>query len=453
MVRFLESLNKIVWGGPTLILLLGAGLYLTIRTGFAQFRLLPRALAETGRKFFCRQDSKTSMSSRRALCTALAATVGTGNLAGVAGAIAIGGPGVLFWMWVCALGGMILKFSEAVLSVRFRDKNFAGEAVGGPMYMIQNGLGHKLRFLAYIYCFFGIVAALGVGNATQINTLVGSVNQLVITGGGNPSALGNTVIGCVVAVVVGMVFLGGAKRVGAATEKVIPFVSVVYVLLCVGALIMRRAAIANAFKMILCGVLDPAAVTGGVVVTVFRVVSVGVSRGVFTNEAGMGTAGIAHGAADVRHPVQQGLMGIIEVFLDTIVICTLTGLVILCSGINVPYGIDSGIGVTLNAFSSVYGDGVCVVLALCVCFFAFATVLGWGLYGGRCAQYLFGERAWRSFAVLQLFTVILGAVMKTHIVWLCSEIVNGLMAVPSLIAILGLSRHLNPLIRQYKQIS
>jgi len=449
MIEALQKVNQFVWGGPTLILILGVGIYLSIRTGFAQFRLFPKAIAAFFSNF--RKKSEDGVSSAQALCTALAATVGTGNLAGVAGAIAIGGPGAIFWMWVSAFGGMILKYAEAVLSVRYRTVNANKETVGGPMYMIRSGFNKKWHWLAYVYCFFGVIAALGVGNATQINSLISSVNSTIEAWGTAPSTNGNFLMGIGLAILVAAVLFGGARRIGAAAEKLVPVAAIAYILLCLGVLLFRAKAVPGAFAAIFSGAFSPAAVTGGVVGSSFQTLRVGVSRGVFTNEAGMGTAGIAHGSAEVNHPSEQGLMGIVEVFLDTIVICTLTALVILCSGVHIPFGEDVGIVLTNDAFSSVYGNWVQILITAAICCFAFATLLGWGLYGARCVQFLLGEKAWWLFAVLQTVTVLVGAVLKTELVWTIAEIVNGLMAIPSLIAVLYLSPELKRLIRDYKQ--
>lgn len=450
MFNILENINRMLWGGPVLILILGAGIWLTCRTGLMQIRYFPKALRHFCGRLKKESTNQTCVSQRQALCTALAATVGTGNLAGVAGAISIGGAGAVFWMWMSAVGGMILKFAEASLSVRYRSINTSKEFVSGPMYMICNGMGKKWNFLACMYCYFGIVAALGVGNATQINTLVTSVNSILQMGGTVPSDSGNLIMGFGFAILVAALLAGGARRIGAAAEKLVPFAAATYVIISLGVLIQCRYRIPNAFSMIVRGAFNSRAVTGGVVGSVFQSLRIGVSRGVFTNEAGMGTAGIAHGAATVKHPVEQGFLGIIEVFLDTIVICTLTALVILCSGVCIPYGSDCGIQLTSAAFESVYGEWVLIFITVCVCCFAFATILGWGLYGARCAQYLFGERSWKIFIFLQFLTVILGAFLKTQTVWLAAEIVNGLMAIPNIIALLYLTPELKRLISDYK---
>lgn len=452
MTKALECVNGIVWGAPALVLILGVGLYISLRTGFAQITLFPRALRAFAARLRGGKAEEGAVTPFQALCTALAATVGTGNLVGVAGAMAIGGPGAIFWMWICALLGMATKFAEATLAVRYRVRE-NGEYVGGPMYMIREGLGKKWYWLGGVYSFFGIVAAFGVGNATQINAVVNGVDAAVKAFGGEVSLLGNLIMGILLAILIGAMLLGGARRIGLVAERLVPFVSAAYLLLGLGVLIARVQAVPAAFGAIVQGAFAPRAVTGGVVGSMFAALRTGVSRGVFTNEAGMGTASIAHAGAQVRHPAEQGLMGIMEVFLDTIVICTMTALVILVSGVAIPYGVDVGVTLTTDAFSAVYGDWVSVLIAAALCCFAFATVLGWGLYGARCAQFLFGANVWKKFVLLQAVTVVLGAVLNTGTVWLLSETVNGLMAIPNLIALAALSPELTRLTKEYKGIS
>lgn len=448
MTQILNVVNQFVWGFPALVLILSVGILLSIRTGWAQFRLFPAATRGFFAPFF-KKDNSGGMSPYRALCTALAATIGTGNLAGVAGAIAIGGPGAIFWMWVCAVFGMVTKFAEATLAVRYRIKDANGEFVGGPMYMVRQGMGRKWQPLAGIYCFFGVVAAFGVGSATQINAVLGGINSAVKTLGGREVPVVNLLIGIAFGVLSVAVLLGGAERIGIAAAFLVPFASAFYLILCGGVLFIRASSIPSAVSSIFRGAFCPEAVTGGVLVSVFKSLRVGASRGVFTNEAGMGTAAMAHGAARVDHPVDQGLMGIVEVFLDTIVICTMTALVILCSGIEIPYGTDGGIRITADAFSCIYGPWVNIPLAMALCCFAFATIIGWGLYGTRCAQFLFGEKVWKRFAVFQAFSVVLGAVLRTETVWSLSETANGLMAIPNLIILVYLSPELVRLTKEH----
>lgn len=444
MLNWIERMNSFVWGPPTLLLIFVAGVFLSLKTGFAQFRLLPAALSGLVERIKCRNHS-SGTSSYRALCTALAATVGTGNIAGVAGAIAIGGPGAIFWMWICAFLGMIVKFAEAALSVAFRKKNSSGEFVGGPMYMIETTLPRG-KWLAYMYCFFGAVASFGVGNSTQVNAVIGGVHSVLEFLGRSTSRWMDILIGIVIAFLILRMMLGGAKKIGAVVERLVPFAAVGYIILCVIAIGGCYQNIPKALKMILYGAFDPSAICGGAVGSAVIALRAGVSRGIFTNEAGLGTAGIAHASADVDHPVEQGLMGIVEVFLDTIVICTMTALVILCSGISIGYGNDTGILLTLEAFSAVIGDWIAIPITLALICFAIATIFGWGLYGIRCVQFLFGGNSWRPFVYLQAVVAVIGAVMGTGIIWTMAEIVNGLMAVPNLIVLVYLAPELKKLL-------
>ena len=448
MTKILSSVNAIVWGAPALVLILGVGLYLSLRLGFAQIRLLPRAFREFAAKLRPGKGPKDGVSPFQALCTALAATVGTGNLVGVAGAICLGGPGAMFWMWVCGILGMATKYAEAVLAVRFREKTETGWA-GGPMYVITRGMGKKFLPLARAYCLFGVIAAFGVGNAAQINAVVTGINGVLTRFGGAQTGCGNLILGLALAVLIGSMLLGGAKRIGAAAERLVPLAACGYILMCAGVLLAKAEAIPGAFAAILRGAFTPRAVTGGMLGSAFQALRIGCSRGVFTNEACMGTASIAHASADVAHPAEQGLMGILEVFLDTLLICTLTALVILVSGVPVPYGTDAGAELTVRAFSEVYGDGAAVAIAIFLSLFAVATVLGWGLYGGRCAQFLFGSRAWKWFSMAQILVIVLGSVLDTATVWLLSETVNGLMAIPNLLALACLTPEVARLTKEY----
>ena len=447
---FVSFAKEYVWWASLVLLILGVGIYLTIRTGIAQITLFPRAIRLFLSRFRGGSKEDGTVSAFQALCTALAATVGTGNLAGVAGAIAIGGPGAIFWMWVCGLIGMATKYAEATLAVHYRVRDAGGELVGGPMYMICQGMSRRWHWLATAYSFFGVVAAFGVGNATQINAMVGGINEAMIAFGGGETTFGNLLMGILLAGLIAGMLLGGMRRIGRVAERLVPFAAGAYLILGAVVLLLRSKYVPDAFSAIFQGAFSPQAVTGGAVGSLFSVLRIGVSRGVFTNEAGMGTASIAHASAQVDHPAEQGMMGIIEVFLDTIVICTVTALVILVSGIPIPYGEDVGIVLTTQAFSSVVGDWVSVAIALALCCFAIATVLGWGLYGFRCAQYLFGAHVWKKFVILQAVTVVLGAVLKTSTVWLLSEIVNGLMAIPNLIVLAALSPKLAILTKEYR---
>lgn len=430
----LERFNEFLWGIPVLGLILVTGLWLTVRTGVVQIRLFPRSWRDFWRRLRDRD------SGFRALCTALAATVGTGNIAGVAGAIAIGGPGAVFWMWVSAFLGMAVKYAEGTLAVRYRD--LKGRA--GPMYIICRGLGTRWRWLAWLYSFFGIIAAFGVGNATQINAVMVSLKS---AGAGERFTI---VLGIAMAVTVGIMVMGGAKRITGAAEMLVPVVSGIYVLLCLTALALHWERLLPALGQILRGAFTPGAVTGGTVGGMMTALRIGVSRGTFTNEAGMGTAAIAHGGAEVEHPACQGLMGIMEVFLDTMVICTLTALVILTSGIGILYGTQAGAELTAGALAMAFGPWVRAVLCGCLVLFALATILGWGFYAGRCAEFLFGRIDWKWFGCLQGTAVLLGLFLETGTVWTLAEIVNGLMALPNLAAVLMLTGEVRRLTGEWK---
>ena len=448
MSKLLQTVNRLVWGAPALILILGVGIYLTVRTGFAQFALFPQAIRSFGDIFRRKKHNRDTVSPFQALCTALGATVGTGNLAGVAGAICLGGPGSIFWMWICGLLGMATKFAEATLAVHYRTEK-DGKFLGGPMYYIRKGIGN--RSLAVAYCIFGVIAAFGVGNATQINAVLDGINSVIARFGGVETGMRNLMIGIALAIPVGAMLFGGGKCIGRTAERLVPFAAGAYILLCLAALVLRWRQIPEAFGSMIQGAFSPRAVTGGLLGSAFTALRVGCARGVFTNEAGMGTAAIAHGAADVQYPAHQGLMGIMEVFLDTIVICTMTALVILTSGVPIPYGEDAGAELTVRAFSAVCGGWVDILITAALCCFAFATVLGWGLYGLRCAEYLWGGKGWKLFALLQTAAVVASSVMDTGIIWMVSETVNGLMAIPNLIALAVLSPELACLTIEFKR--
>jgi len=449
MSKIISSLNTIVWGLPALVLILGVGLFLSLRLQFVQLRLFPKAVALFMKRLRSGKKAADGVSSFQALCTALAATVGTGNLVGVAGAICLGGPGAVFWMWLCGILGMVTKYAEVTLALCYRLKSGKGW-LGGPMYVITRGMGSQYAPLAAAYCVFGVTAALGVGNATQINAAITGINGVLTRYGGSETRLGNLLMGVVLAALVGVMLCGGAKRIGAAAERLVPFAAGAYVLACLGILIRNAGELPGAFSTIIQGAFQPRSVTGGMLGSAFRALRIGCSRGVFTNEAGMGTASIAHASAQVKHPVEQGLMGIMEVFLDTIVICTLTALAILVSGVPIPYGMDAGAELTTQAFTAVYGDGASVFLALALGCFAIATVLGWGLYGIRCVQFLFGEESWRGFIWMQVVTVVISAVMDTGVVWQAAETVNGLMVIPNLIMLAVMTPEVVRLTKEYK---
>lgn len=457
MLSVIESVNtavnNFIWGVPAMICIIGVGLYLSIRTNFLQIRKFPYAIKTTlGRMLRKREASDGSMTPFQAVCTALAATVGTGNIAGVAGAIAIGGPGAVFWMWISALLGMCTKFSEVTLAVHFRETNADGELVGGPMYYIKNGLKKHWHWLAYLFSAFGVLTVFGTGNATQVNTITTAIDSALlnynIISESNVSVT-NLVIGIILTILVGLVLLGGIKRIGQVTEKLVPFMAVFYIVLALGVVLLNINRIPGVFASIIKGAFTPASVTGGAVGSFFMSMKKGVSRGIFSNEAGLGTGSIAHACADTRKPVKQGFFGIFEVFTDTIVICTLTALVILCSGIPVGYGQAAGAELTILGFTSTYGDWVSVFTALAMCCFAFSTIIGWGLYGARCIEFILGSKVIKPFMVVYSLVAILGATADLGLLWSIAETFNGLMAIPNLIAVFLLSGVVLKLVKEY----
>ena len=457
MLEVVKSVNGVVngfiWGIPAMICIIGIGLYLSIGTGFIQIRRFVYAIKHTLGKVFDKKEAESgAMTPFQAVCTALAGTVGTGNIAGVAGAIAIGGPGAVFWMWISALLGMCTKFSEVVLAVHFRERNDKGDWVGGPMYFIKNGLPKKWHFLAVLFSVFGMVAVFGTGNATQVNTIVTAIDS-VFTSYNLAEAEGlgtiNLALGIFIAVCVALVLLGGIRRIGSFTEKLVPFMAVFYIILAVGVVIMNIGKVPGVFASIFGGAFDPRAFTGGVVGSMFTSMRRGVSRGIFSNEAGLGTGSIAHASADTGHPVQQGLFGIFEVFTDTIVICTLTSLVILCSGIDIVFGQAAGADLTIAGFIASYGRWVSIFTAVALICFAFSTTIGWGLYGSRCVEFLFGTRVIRPFMVVYALVSIIGATLDLGLLWDISDTFNGLMVIPNLIAVFLLSGTVFRLTRDY----
>ena len=457
MLATIESINSVVnnfiWGVPAMICIIGVGLLLSVRTGFLQIRKFPYAMKVTiGRMLRKKDASDGALTPFQAVCTALAATVGTGNIAGVAGAIAIGGPGAVFWMWVSAILGMCTKFSEVTLAVHFREKNADGELVGGPMYYIKNGLKEHWRWLAYLFAAFGVLTVFGTGNATQVNTITTAIDSALYSYGiisEKSAGILNLVIGIVLAILIGMILLGGIKRIGQVTEKLVPFMAVIYIILALGVVVLNYKNIPVVFASIFKGAFSPASVTGGAVGSFFMSMKKGVSRGIFSNEAGLGTGSIAHACADTRKPVKQGFFGIFEVFVDTIVICTLTALVILCSGVSIGYGDVAGAELTIQGFTSTYGNWVSIFTAVAMCCFAFSTIIGWGLYGTRCIEFLFGSRANKPFMVLYALVAIVGATMELGLMWNIAETFNGLMVIPNLIAVFLLSGVVVKLVKEY----
>lgn len=459
MVEKIASINSVVngfiWGVPAMVCIIGVGILLTVRTRCIQVRKFGVAMKNTIGKIFDKTKAKDgAMSPFQAVCTALAGTVGTGNIAGVAGAIALGGPGAIFWMWCSAFLGMCTKFSEVTLAIHFREKNKNGEYVGGPMYYIKNGLSKKWHILAVLYAIFGVLTVFGTGNATQVNTIVSSVNTALINFNilkGEPSSNVNLIFGIFIAALVAMVLLGGIKRIGQVSEKLVPFMAVLYVILSLGVIFMNLPRVPGVFAQIVSGAFTPRAATGGIIGSMFLSMKKGVSRGIFSNEAGLGTGSIAHACADTDNAVHQGMFGIFEVFMDTIVICTMTGLVILLAAPNISYGQAAGAELTISGFTATYGGWVSILTAIAMCCFAFSTIIGWGLYGSRCIEFLGGEKFVRPFLVVYSFVSIVGATMNLGLLWDISDTFNGLMAVPNLIALLMLSGHVKKLAMEVDQ--
>ena len=454
ITRVNQIVNNFIWGLPAMVCILGVGLLLSVRTNFLQIRKFPYAIKTTlGRIFKHKDASDGTMTPFQAVCTALAGTVGTGNIAGVAGAIAIGGPGAVFWMWCSALLGMCTKFAEVTLAVHYRERSDAGEWVGGPMYYIKNGLGKRWQFLAVLYSLFGVLTVFGTGNATQVNTITTAIDTAllefhIVAEDILPTL--NLVIGILCAMLVAMVLLGGIKRIGSVSEKLVPFMALFYVILAVGVVLLNLPRLPYVIEEIFAGAFNPAAFTGGAIGSLFLSMKNGVSRGIFSNEAGLGTGSIAHACADTCKPVKQGMFGIFEVFADTIVICTLTAMVILCSSVPVNYGTAAGAELTISGFTATYGGGASLFTAVALCCFAFSTIIGWGLYGSRFATFLFKtDKIVKPFFVVYSFVAILGATLDLGILWGVADTFNGLMSIPNLIALFLLSGTVVKLANEY----
>ncbi|WP_294802241.1 sodium:alanine symporter family protein [uncultured Gemmiger sp.] len=454
ITRVNQVVNNFIWGLPAMVCILGVGLLLSVRTNFLQIRKFPYAIKTTLGRVFKRKDaSDGTMTPFQAVCTALAGTVGTGNIAGVAGAIAIGGPGAVFWMWCSALLGMCTKFAEVTLAVHYRERSDAGEWVGGPMYYIKNGLGKRWQFLAVLYSLFGVLTVFGTGNATQVNTITTAIDTAllefhIVAEDILPTL--NLVIGILCAMLVAMVLLGGIKRIGSVSEKLVPFMALFYVILAVGVVLLNLPRLPYVMEEIFAGAFNPAAFTGGAIGSLFLSMKNGVSRGIFSNEAGLGTGSIAHACADTRKPVKQGMFGIFEVFADTIVICTLTAMVVLCSSVSVNYGTAAGAELTISGFTATYGGWASLFTAVALCCFAFSTIIGWGLYGSRFAAFLFRtDKIVKPFFVVYSFVAILGATLDLGILWGVADTFNGLMSIPNLIALFLLSGTVVKLANEY----
>ncbi len=454
MERFTEILvavDDVVWGIPLIVLIMGTGIYLTIRLGVLQFRKLGKAL-----KYMVNneEDGIGEVTSFGALCTAMAATIGTGNIVGVATAVVAGGPGALFWMVLAACFGMATKYSEGVLAVKYRENRGNGRFLGGPFYYIENGMGKGWKWLAKIFAVFGIGAGLlGIGTITQVNGIASATkgffdpnNENTVSIFGSDYSVVTVVTAVIVAFVTALVVIGGLKRIASVTSVVVPFMAIAYVLVCISILIYNIKEIPDAVIAIIQSAFGLRAMAGGALGSLLLAMQKGVARGIFSNEAGLGSAPIAAAAAQTREPVRQGLVSMTGTFIDTIVICTMTGLTIMVTGaydIAVQNGLE-GVDVTSYAFSNGLpwaSEAGSVILMLCLAFFAFTTILGWDYYSERCLEYLTGGRmgAVKVYRWLYILAVLIGPFLTVSAVWTIADIFNGLMAIPNLIALLALS--------------
>ncbi len=465
--EFITKLDDIAWGSVVLCLLVGVGVLISISTGFLQFRKFGHAMKNTlGRVFQKHEAKEGEVTPLQALTTALAGTVGTGNIAGVTGAIVVGGPGAVFWMWLSAIFGMCTKFAEVTLAVRYRERNEHGDWVGGPMYYIKNGLGKSFRWLGVLFCIFGALAAFGIGNATQVQSIGEAVGTAIDALGGNVGAsqitflgstftLCNLIVGILVTIIVFLVSFGGIKRIGSVTEKLVPVMAVIYILSTLIVIFANIGHIGQVFGMIFQGAFSAEAALGGAFgITISTSITKGIARGCFSNEAGLGSAPMAHAATSETNPVKQGFFGIFEVFMDTIVICTLTALTVLCgycsNGIDIAWGTSGGASLVAGAIGSVLGGGFgSILLAICLALFALSTVLSWSLYGTRCFEYLFGTKASQVYKVVFALFAIIGATMSLTDAWNLADALNGFMAIPNLIAVLTLSPEVIRLTKEY----
>ena len=442
-----NAINSIVWGPPMLILLVGAGILLSIRTAGVQFRKFGYAMKNTLGKVLQKSEAaEGEITPFQAMSTALAGTVGTGNIAGITAAVTLGGPGSIFWLWITALIGMCTKYSEVLLAVKFRERNELGDWVGGPMYYIEKGLGKHWKWLSVLFCIFAALAAFGIGNAVQVGNITSSVNTVITAF--NPDFAGqktvNLILGIILAALTAFVLFGGIKRLGAVCEKLVPFMAVVYIVACLVVVIVNFQSLPAVFHDIFVGAFTPSGVTGGTVGSMMLVITWGVKRGVFSNEAGLGSAPMAHAATSETDPVKQGLYGIFEVFMDTIVICTLTGLALLCGayggGMELKFGVMGDTSLNAAALGTVFGaKGGALIIAVGLALFAFSTVLSWALYGTRCCEFLLGPKAIKPYQIVFIIVIVVGATMQLDLAWAIADTLNGLMAIPNLIALVGLS--------------
>ena len=441
ITSLLSAIDDVVWGPIIIVLILGTGLYLTVGLKFLSWTEIPRGfrLMWHGRKH--RSDITGELSPFAALMTALAATVGTGNIAGVATAIFTGGPGALFWMWCTAMVGMATQFAESTLAMKYREVTPAGNVVGGPMYFIKNGLGKKWMWLGTLFALFGGLAGFGIGNMTQSNSIAAGLE----TAFGLPT----WVTAIVLFLIAGAVFLGGVRRIGSVSSKVVPFMAAVYIFFALIIIIKNIGQVPAMFSLVLREAFTPTAAQGGFAgATVMMAIRFGVARGIFSNEAGLGSAAIAQAAATCDNPVKMGLIGMLGTFIDTIIVCSMTGFAILVTG-SWTSG-KTGAPLTSYAFNQAFPGYGNYIVAICLALFAFTTILGWCVYSERCWIYLFGDKALRPFRLIFTLVVPIGAVTTLDNVWTLADILNALMAAPNLIALVLLSPTLFAMVKEYK---
>ena len=448
---FTGLLNDVAWLYILLPCVFVGGIYLTIGSGAVQFRRFGFAMKNTAGKLFHKQESaKGSVTPLQAVTTALAATVGTGNIVGTSQAIAMGGYGAVFWLWIAALLGMVIKYAEVTLAIQYRERDAHGDWVGGPMYYIENGMGPKWKWLAAAFSILAALASFGIGNMSQSNSIVGSINNAVtaLVPGFTGQVVLNWVVGILLAAMTGLVLFGGIKRIGAVTEKLIPFMSIAYILMTLFVILFNLKGVGPAFGKIFSAAFTPRAVLGGAAgITLRQAVVWGLRRSAFSNEAGLGSAPIAHATTSETDPVKQGLYGIFEVFMDTIVICSLSGLTVLCAmkgtGLELlDYGNKAAATTNVNAqaLGTVFGvKGGALIIAIGIGLFAFSTVLGWSLYGARCCEFVLGTKSIKPYYAIFVVVVFIGATMDLALAWDIADTLNGLMAIPNLIGVLVLS--------------
>ncbi|HFI0436175.1 MULTISPECIES: sodium:alanine symporter family protein [Streptococcus] len=439
MLELFKAINNLVWGPPLLILLVGTGVYLTLRLGMFQVSKLPTAFRLI---FSSDQSGQGDVSSFAALCTALAATVGTGNIVGVATAITTGGPGALFWMWVAAFFGMATKYAEGFLAIKYRTKDANGQAAGGPMHYITLGMGQKWKPLAVFFAISGVlVALLGMGTFSQVNSIASSMSSSF--------GLAPQLVSIVTAISIAFFIFGGIEKISDVSTKIVPFMAILYILASLIVLLVHWNELLPTLGLVLKSAFSPAAAVGGFVgATVKEAIQRGIARGVFSNESGLGSAPIAAAAAKSDNAVEQGLISMTGTFIDTLIICSLTGLSILVTGQWTVEGLE-GAPLTQAAFATVFGSTGSIALTISLVLFAFTTILGWSYYGERCIEFLFGTKSILPYRLLFVAMVALGGFLKLDLIWTVADIVNGLMALPNLIALLALSPVIIKETRQY----